>query len=136
MSIAAKRVKASQTNAGWRVLKGPLPAPPEMMVLLEVQGNVWTFQHPRSQVLYRCELDAAGKERWFSNFPKWLGRSDHEWISQADAARLIGVSRQAIRNAILSKRLETADCNGRPVVSRAEALALKIDLKRRRARKL
>jgi hypothetical protein len=45
------------------------------MVLLEVQGNVWTFQHPKSRVLYRCELDAAGNEQWSSNFPKWLGRS-------------------------------------------------------------
>jgi hypothetical protein len=60
MSTAAKRAKAPEkTIPSWRVLKGPLPAPPKMMVLLEVQGNVWTFQHPRSQVLYRCELDAV-----------------------------------------------------------------------------
>jgi len=136
MSIAAKRVKAPQkTIPGWRVLKGPLPAPPEMLVLLEVQGNVWTFQHPRSQVLYRCELDAAGKERWFSNFPKWLGRSDHEWISQSEAASLLGVSRQAIRCAIVYERLGTVNCNGRPMVQRAEVLGLKIDLKRKGPRK-
>jgi hypothetical protein len=137
-SIAAKRAKASQKrNPHWRVLKGPLPAPPKMMVLLEVKGRVWTFQHPRSRVLYRCELDAACNERWFSNFPKWLERShESEWISQSDAARLIGVSRQAIRNAIVWKRLGTVACNGRPMVSRSEVLALPIDLKRRRAAKL
>src|SRR4030095_11309284 len=57
---------AKKRNPHWRVLKGPLPAPPKMMVLLEVKGRVWTFQHPRSRVLYRCELDAACNERWFS----------------------------------------------------------------------
>jgi hypothetical protein len=77
MSTAAKRAKAPQmTDPRWRVLKGPLPVPPEMMVLLEVRGSVWTFQHPMSRVLYRCELDDVGHERWFSNFPKWLGRSN------------------------------------------------------------
>ena len=76
-TVAVKRAKTlSKTNPRWRVLKGPLPAPPEMMVLLEVQGNVWTFQHPRSRVLYRRDLDAAGNEQWSSNFPKWLGRSN------------------------------------------------------------
>ena len=64
------------------------------------------------------------------------GRTEHEWISQSDAARLIAVSRQAIRNAIVWKRLTTADSNGRPMVSRAEVLALKIDPQKRRARKL
>jgi hypothetical protein len=71
-----------------------------------------------------------------SNFPKWLGRSDHEWISQADAERLVGVSSQAIRIAIVYKRLCTMDGNGRPMVRRADVLALKIDLKRRLGQKL
>ena len=116
---------------GWQALKGR-PAPPEKLILLRVAGWVWTFQDPRNYRLYRCEVEPDGCERWSCQ----AIRTVHDWISQADAARLIGVSRQAIRNAIVWKRLETADCNGRPMVSRAEVLALPIDPKRGRARKL
>ena len=91
-------------------------------------GGVWTFQDTGNTRLYRCEIDASGRERWFSQSI----REEGDWILQADAARLIGVSRQAIRNAVTSKRLATVDCNGRPRVSRAEVLALKIDPKKRR----
>ena len=77
MSIAVKRAKAPQiTNSRWRALKGPPQAPLSMFVLLEAKGQVWTFQHPRSLVLYRCELDAEGNEQWFSNNPRWLARSN------------------------------------------------------------
>jgi hypothetical protein len=82
MSIAVKRAKAPQkTIPHWRVLKGPLPAPPEMMVLLEVKGSLWTFQHPRSRALYRCELDAAGNERSFSYLCFLLGLNPQEAFS-------------------------------------------------------
>ena len=75
MSIPVKRAKGPQnTNPRWRALKGPPPAPLSMLVLLEAKGEVWTFQHPRSLVLYRCEVDAEGNEQWFSNRPKWLAR--------------------------------------------------------------
>ena len=102
------------------------------LILLEVMGGVWTFQDPGNDCLYRCEIDPDGSERWFFK----VIRTEHEWISQSDATRLIGVSRQAIRIAIVYKRLCTMDGNGRPMVRRAEVLGLKIDLKRRRARKL
>ena len=103
----------------------------EKLTLLEVMGGVWTFQDPRNDRLYRCEIDPGGSERWFFK----VARTEREWISQSDAARLIGVSRQAIRGAIVYERLGTVDCNGRPMVRRAEVLASKIDSKRRRARK-
>ena len=134
MSVGIKRAKAKQEGAfdptSWRVLThGPEP---EKLTLLEVMGGVWTFQDPGNDRLYRCEIDPDGSERWFFK----VIRAEHEWISQSDAARLIGVSRQAIRIAIVYKRLCTMDGNGRPMVRRAEVLGLKIDLKRRRARKL
>ena len=87
-------------------------------------GEVWTFQDPENDRLYRCEVDPDGSERWFFK----VIRTESESISQSDAARLIGVSRQAIRDAIVWKRLGRVECNGRPMVSRAEVLALKIDL--------
>jgi hypothetical protein len=104
----------------------------EKLTLLEVMGGVWTFQDPRNDRLYRCEVDPHGSGRWFSK----AVRTEGELISQSDAARLLGVSRQAIRNAIVWKRLRTADCNGRSMVSRSEVLAMKIDLKQSGARKL
>ena len=163
MSIAVKRVKASQdtdTDSHSRALQSPLPErlpeknepsagilpgeehatswrpvirrpAPRKLILLEVMGGVWTFQDPENTCLYRCEIDPEGSERWFF---KMLHR-EPEWISQSDAARLIGVSRQAIGRAIVYERLGTVDCNGRPMVQRAEVLGLKIDLKRKGARK-
>jgi hypothetical protein len=85
MAIAAKQAKAPQkTNPRWRELKGPLPAPPDMMVLLEVKGSVWTFQHPKSRVLYRCELDDVGNERGSPTFPNGWG---NPMQSKGDDAR-------------------------------------------------
>ncbi len=51
-------------------------------------------------------------------------RAETEWISQAEAARLLAVSRQAIGNAISHERLATADCNGRSKLYRPDVLAL------------
>jgi hypothetical protein len=94
-------------------------------------GGVWTFQDPGIDRLYRCEVDPTGSEQWFFK----IIHNEREWISQSDAARLIGVSRQAIRGAIVHGRLCTMNSNGQPVVRRADVLALQIDLRRRRAGK-
>jgi hypothetical protein len=94
-------------------------------------GGVWTFQDQGNDRLYRCEIDPGGTERWFCK----VIPTESELISQSDAARLIGVSRQAIRSSIVYQRLRTVNCNGRPMVHRAEVLALQIDLKRGRAGK-
>jgi hypothetical protein len=48
-----------------------------------------------------------------------------EWITQADAARLRKVSRQAIGRLIESGRLHTLQIGGRPFVNRAEILTFK-----------
>ena len=37
----------------------------ERLTLLEVTGGVWTFQDPRNDRLYRCEVDPDGSGRWF-----------------------------------------------------------------------
>ena len=133
MGVGVKRARAKQEGVfdptSWRPV-ARCPAP-EKLTLLEVMGGVWTFQDPSGDRLYRCEIDPDGSERWFFK----VIRTESEWISQSDAARLLGVSRQAIRNAIVWKRLGTVACNGRPMVSRAEVLALTIDPRRRRARK-
>jgi hypothetical protein len=133
MNVGAKRAKAKEgatlDPTCWRAVTR-CPAH-DKLTLLEVMGEKWTFQDPENDRLYRCEVDASGNEVWFFK----LIRTESEWISQSDAARLIGVSRQAIRNAIVWKRLGTVACNGRPMVSRAEVLALPIDPRRRRVRK-
>ena len=46
-----------------------------------------------------------------------------EWITQAEAARLRKVSRQAIAKLVSSGRLRTVSVGGRSFVSRAEILA-------------
>ncbi len=43
-----------------------------------------------------------------------------EWISQAEAARLRGVSRQAIARLVKRGRLTTLVVGGHPLVNRAE----------------
>ena len=133
-SVGVKRARAKQEEAfdptSWQVLaRGPAP---EKLTLLGVMGGVWTFQGPGNDYLYRCEIDPGGTERWFFK----VIRTESELLSQSDAARLLGVSRQAIARAIVHKRLKTVDCNGRLMVSRAEVLALKINLRRRRGRTL
>ena len=129
MSTAAKR---EEYAAPWQPLtRRPTPRKLKKLMLLGVTGGVWTFQDPGRTCLYHREIDSEGSERWFF---KMLHR-EPEWISQSDAARLIGVSRQAIGRAIVYERLGTVDCNGRPMVQRADVLGLKIDLKRKGARK-
>ena len=46
-----------------------------------------------------------------------------EWISQAEAARLRGVSRQAIAKLVLSGRLKALDVGGRKFVNRNDVLS-------------
>jgi excisionase family DNA binding protein len=46
-----------------------------------------------------------------------------DWISQAEAARLRGVSRQAISKLVSQGRLKTLDIGGRALVRRDEVLA-------------
>jgi len=133
MSVGVKRASAKQEGAfdptSWR----PRTWHParEKLTLLEVMGSVWTFQDPRNDRLYRFEVDPDGSGRWFFKDV----RTEGELISQADAARLVGVSRQAIGRAIVHRRLGTVDCNGRLMVRRTEVLALQINPRRTRARK-
>lgn len=134
MSVGIRRAKAKQEETfdptSWRpVTRRPAP---RKLTLLEVMGGLCTFQDSGNDRLYRCEIDPGGTERWFFK----VIPTESELISQSDAARLIGVSRQAIRRSIVYQRLRTVNCNGRPMVHRAEVLALQIDLKRRRGRKL
>jgi hypothetical protein len=123
-------LRHEEQESSWRpVTRRPKP---RKLILLGVMGGVWTLQDPGNDRLYRCEVDPDGSERWFFK----VVRAEREWISQSDAARLIGVSRQAIRGAIVHGRLCTMNSNGRPMVRRAEVLGLKIDPnKRRSARK-
>ena len=133
MSVGVKRASARQEGAfdptSWR----PRTWHParEKLTLLEVMGSVWTFQDPRNDRLYRCEVDPDDSGRWFFKDV----RTEGELISEADAARLVGVSRQAIARAIVHRRLGTVDCNGGAMVRRTEVLALRIDPRRTRARK-
>jgi hypothetical protein len=83
---------------------------PRKLILLHAMGGVWTFQHPRNGRLYRCEVNSDGNERWLVKAVS----TESQWISQAEAARLRGVSRQSISGAIARKLLKTEDCNGRP----------------------
>ena len=46
-----------------------------------------------------------------------------EWISQAEASRVRGVSRQAIAKLVSNGRLRTLTVGGRALVSRADVLA-------------
>jgi excisionase family DNA binding protein len=46
-----------------------------------------------------------------------------EWISQAEAARLRGVTRQAIAKLVSGGRLQTVVVGGRTFVSRADVMA-------------
>jgi excisionase family DNA binding protein len=46
-----------------------------------------------------------------------------EWINQAEAARLRGVSRQAIAKLVANGRLRTLAVGGRTLVNRVDVLA-------------
>ncbi|MEX2111199.1 MAG: hypothetical protein WD802_11375 [Gemmatimonadaceae bacterium] len=58
-----------------------------------------------------------------------------EWISQADAARLRGVSRQAIARLIARGRLQTISVAGYLLVRRADVLGFKPRTPGRRKKK-
>jgi len=45
-----------------------------------------------------------------------------EWVSQAEAARLRGVSRQAIAKLVAQGRLQSLDIAGRALVRRSDVL--------------
>lgn len=45
-----------------------------------------------------------------------------DWISQAEAARLRGVTRQAIAKLVRSGRLQSLEIGGRTLVKRADVL--------------
>ena len=108
LDAASFRVKQTErnTDSTWKPLtRHPTP---EKWILLEVMRDVWSFRDSAGR-LYHREIDAEGNERWFVQ----AIRAEREWISQAEAARLLGVSRQAISRAIAYNRLVTADCNGR-----------------------
>jgi excisionase family DNA binding protein len=47
----------------------------------------------------------------------------HDWISQAEAARLRNVTRQAIAQLVANGRLRTLDVGGRSFVHRSDVLA-------------
>lgn len=49
--------------------------------------------------------------------------SPADWVSQAEAAKLRGVTRQAIAKLVREGRLSVLVIGGRPLVSRAEVLA-------------
>jgi len=69
---------------------------PDKLTLLRAMGSVWSFQDSRDGRLYRCEIDSDHNERWFVQHVQ----VEREWIYPSEAARLLGVSRQAISNAI------------------------------------
>lgn len=46
-----------------------------------------------------------------------------EWISQAEASRIRGVSRQAIAKLVSNGRLRSLEVGGRALVSQADVLA-------------
>ena len=83
---------------------------------------MWTFEDPERERLYQLVIDHDGKECWSCKDVQ----SEREWLQQSEGARLIKVTRQAIRNAIVHGRLATMVCNGRSLVRRSEVLALKI----------
>lgn len=50
-----------------------------------------------------------------------------EWISQAEAARLRGVTRQAIYKLIKAGRLDTLEVGGRLLVKKQEILSFEAE---------
>jgi excisionase family DNA binding protein len=53
----------------------------------------------------------------------FLNENPNEWISASEAARLRGVSRQAIANLVRRGRLRTLQFGGKTFVSRADVEA-------------
>jgi excisionase family DNA binding protein len=50
-----------------------------------------------------------------------------EWISQAEAARIRGVSRQAIARLVKKGRFQTFEIGGRILLNRSEVFSFKPD---------
>ncbi|MBX9694732.1 MAG: helix-turn-helix domain-containing protein [Cyanobacteria bacterium] len=81
---------------------------------------------------YNCStLSLASFQRTFKTYTNWLSVSTYfpdtlspdEWISQAEAARLRNVSRQAIGRLISRGRLRTATVGGYVLVSRNDVMS-------------
>jgi excisionase family DNA binding protein len=53
----------------------------------------------------------------------FIDENPNEWISASEAARLRGVSRQAIGNLVRRRRLRTLQFGGKTFVSRADVEA-------------
>jgi len=113
----------------WRALGLTLRPSPETLILLEVIPGVWIFEDSEGR-LYRCEVDSDGNERWFVKARLRTLSDERDWISQSEAARLLGITRQAIGNAINAGRLATVDCNGRLKLCRTDVLAMKVRSKK------
>ena len=119
-AIRRAPTKEKPSSQSWKALR-QRPTP-EQLTLLEMIPGVRIFEDPEGR-LYRCEIGSDGCERWFV---KSVGEKS-EWLSQSEAARLLGVSRQAIGNAIGVSLM--ADCNRRPKVCRTDVLSLKSGMK-------
>lgn len=59
-----------------------------------------------------------------TNFPEG-SISPSDWVSQAEAAQLRGVSRQAIAKLVRKGRLRTVIVGGHTLVSRADVLSFR-----------
>jgi hypothetical protein len=119
MNTAVKPAKTPNPSEDWQPL-ARRPSPPHRLTLLRLVGRVWTFQDPDRDRLYQLSIDQDEQEHW-----SWkVLHAEREWLPQADAARLVGITRQAIRIAIVHGRLATIDCNGRSLVRKSEVLAL------------
>jgi hypothetical protein len=119
MSTRAQRAKTVPSDP-WQSITRPRAL--HTLMLVRLVGGVWTFQDPKRERLYQLVIDHDGKECWSCKDVQ----TEREWLSQSEAARLIRVTREAIRNAIVHGRLATMVCNGRSVVRRSEILALNI----------
>lgn len=52
-----------------------------------------------------------------------IAQALHEWVSQSEAARIRGTSRQAIARLVERGRLTTVEVGGRKLVKRSEVMA-------------
>jgi plasmid maintenance system antidote protein VapI len=57
------------------------------------------------------------------NVNTFLSNELGEWVSQSEAARLRGISRQAIARLVVRGRLSTIEVAGRKLVRRSEVMA-------------
>lgn len=54
-----------------------------------------------------------------------ITKTIHDWVSQSEAARIRGCSRQAIARLVERGRLATMEVGGRKLVNRNEVMAFK-----------